>query len=245
VAAFLARQLAAVSRRYSYRFLFIPGTIGSITWLSLNEQRARSIRHGLVLTCIGDRGKFTYKRTRRGNATIDVAVDQVLKHSGQPYSVVDFSPYGYDERQYCSPGFNLPVGCLMRSPHGEFPEYHTSADNPGLVDADALEDAVRTIRSVFDVLEHDRTYRNTNPMCEPQLGRRGLYVAMGETQTKQLQMAMLWVLNLSDGGWSLLDIAQRSDIPFKVVNEAAQLLADRGLLEPLAAEGALACVARD
>jgi aminopeptidase-like protein len=230
VSAFLARHLAQVPLRYSYRFLFIPGTIGSITWLGLNEDRARAIRHGLVLTCIGDRANFTYKKSRRGNAEIDLAVAHILKHSGRDYATVEFSPYGYDERQYCSPGFNLAVGCLMRSHHGQFPEYHTSADNPDFVDPTALADSFATILAVFDLLEHNRTYLSLNPKCEPQLGKRGLYSVMGGTDIKQLEMAMLWVLNLSDGGASLLDIAERSGLPFGVVNDAATLLLRHDLL---------------
>lgn len=237
VAAFLAKHLAQVPLRYSYRFVFIPGTIGSITWLSLNEDRARAIRHGLVLTCIGDRGNFTYKKSRRGNAEIDLAVGHILKHSGRDYTTVEFSPYGYDERQYCSPGFNLPLGCLMRSHHGEFPEYHTSADDLDFVDPAALADSFATILSVFDVLEHNRTYLNLNPKCEPQLGQRGLYGAMGGTHIKQLEMALLWVLNLSDGNCSLLDIAQRSGLPFDMINDAADMLLRHHLLTPVQENG--------
>ncbi len=234
VATALARHLAQVPHHYSYRFLFIPGTIGSITWLSLNEDRARAIAHGLVLTCIGDRANFTYKKSRRGKAPIDVAVRHILKHSGRDYATVEFSPYGYDERQYCSPGFDLPVGCLMRSHHGRFPQYHTSADNLDFVDAGQLADSFATLLSVFDVLEHDGTYKSLNPKCEPQLGKRGLYGAMGGSRPKQLEMAMLWVLNLSDGRFSLLDIAERSELPFDVIHEAAQLLLRHDLLAPCA-----------
>jgi aminopeptidase-like protein len=230
VAAFLAKHLAQVPLRYSYRFLFIPGTIGSIAWLSLNEDRARAIRHGLVLTCIGDRGNFTYKRSRRGNAEVDRAVDHILKHSGRDYATVEFSPYGYDERQYCSPGFNLAVGCLMRSPHGQFPEYHTSADDLDFVEPAALANSLATILSVFDVLEHNHTYISLNPKCEPQLGKRGLYSVLGGTNIKQLEMAMLWVLNLSDGSSSLLDIAERSGLPFAMIGAAADLLLRHDLL---------------
>lgn len=235
VATYLARYLAERPRRYSYRFLFLPGTIGSITWLSLNEARARAIRHGLVLTSIGDRAGFTYKKSRRGDARIDVAVSHVLRHLQGDHATVDFSPYGYDERQYCSPGFNLPVGCLMRSRFGEFPQYHTSADNPDFVEAAQLADSLATILSVFEVLEKDRAYINTNPKCEPQLGRRGLYGAMGGARVKQLEMAMLWVLNLSDGRYGLLDIAQRAGLPFTLVNDAAQLLRNHDLLAPCGA----------
>jgi aminopeptidase-like protein len=150
---------------------------------------------------------------------------------------VEFSPYGYDERQYCSPGFNLAVGCLMRSPHGEFSEYHTSADNLDFVDPAALADSVATVLSVFDVLEHNRAYKNLNPKCEPQLGKRGLYTAMGGTNIKQFQMAMLWVLNLSDGSFSLLDIAERSGLAFDMINDAAQKLLRHDLLTPVQENG--------
>ena len=240
VATFLAKHLSQVPLRYSYRFLFIPGTIGSITWLSLNEERARAIAHGLVLTCIGDRGNFTYKKSRRGNAEIDLAVEHILKHSGRDYATVNFSPYGYDERQYCSPGFNLAVGCLMRSHHGQFPEYHTSADNPDFVDPASLADSFATILSVFDLLEHNRSYVNLNPKCEPQLGKRGLYSVMGGTSIKQLEMAMLWVLNLSDGSSSLLDIAERSGLAFDVIYSAATMLFRQDLLTPAHENGSVA-----
>lgn len=233
VATFLAQAMAGLLPRYSYRFLFVPGTIGSITWLARNEARARDIQHGLVLTCIGDRASFTYKKSRRGDAEIDRAVGHVLRHTAPGYSTVEFSPYGYDERQYCSPGFNLAVGCLMRSHHGRFPQYHTSADDLDFVDPVALGNAAATLLSVFDVLENNRTYVNTNPKCEPQLGKRGLYSVTGGTDIKQLEMAMLWVLNLSDGSHSLLDIAERSGMAFDDINRAAARLLHHDLLIPV------------
>ncbi|TFZ09009.1 DUF4910 domain-containing protein [Ramlibacter humi] len=232
VATFLAKALAAAPRRLSYRFLFIPGTIGSITWLSRHEEQARRIRHGLVLTGIGDAGAFTYKASRRGDAAIDTAVRHVLRHADPGHAWRPFSPYGYDERQYCSPGFNLPVGCLMRTPHGEYPQYHTSGDNPDFVHAGQLAGSLRALLAIADVLEHDATYRNTQPMCEPQLGKRGLYGAMGGNGIRDLEMAMLWVLNLSDGGASLLAIAERSGLPFGTIHAAARLLLAHGLLAP-------------
>lgn len=232
VATFLAKHLAQQPRRYSYRFVFAPGTIGAITWLSRNEERARDIRHGLVLTCIGDRASFTYKRSRHDDATIDRAVQHVLSHVDPGYRTVPFSPYGYDERQYGSPGFNLPVGCLMRSHHGQFPEYHTSADNPDFVAPESLAGAFDTLLAVFDVLEHEGRYLNLKPKCEPQLGQRGLYGATGGAGPRQVEMAMLWVLNLSDGQASLLDIARRSGLPFAAVRDAAALLERNDLLAP-------------
>jgi aminopeptidase-like protein len=231
VATFLAARLNRRPHRLSYRLLFIPGTIGSITWLSLNEPLARRIRHGLVLTCVGDPGSFTYKRSRRGDARIDRAVAHVLGQAGEGYRILDFYPYGYDERQYCSPGFDLPVGCLMRTQHGQFPQYHTSADNLEFVTAQALGGTLATCQAVFEVLEHDRVYRNLNPKCEPQLGRRGLYARMGgERDVRTAELAMLWVLNLSDGRHSLLDIAERAGLPFAAIKRAADALAEHDLL---------------
>ena len=228
---FLAKHLSARSMRYSYRFLFTPGTIGSITWLSLNEAQVARIQHGLVLACVGDSGKITYKKSRRGNAEIDRAVISALEDSGHPFGVCDFSPYGYDERQFCSPGFDLPVGCFMRTPHGEFPEYHTSADNLEFLDASALEDSFAKCRVVFEILENNAKYVNRNPKCEPQLGRRGLYNQIGgQTDGKLKELAILWVLNFSDGQHSLLDIAERSNLSFDLLHDAAQTLLEHGLL---------------
>ena len=238
VATYLARALAGRSLRYSYRFLYVPGTIGPITWLARNEQAAACIKHGLVLACAGDPGPSTYKRSRRGNAEIDRAVEHVLRHSGAPYSVVDFTPYGYDERQYCSPGFNLPVGNLTRTPHGLFPEYHTSADNLDLVRPEFLQDTLSKLLAIVDVLERNGTYVNTSPKGEPQLGRRGLYRAFGGvTDATEMEQALLWVLNQSDGGHTLLDVAERADMQFSAIARAADALLAVDLLRPGAGTG--------
>lgn len=238
VATFLARQLAATPRRYSYRFLFLPATIGALVWLSRNQDRVQKIRHGLVLSLLGDPGRSTYKKSRRGDAAIDRAVVHALQHAGQDYAVLDFEPYGYDERQYCSPGFNLPVGCLMRTPFGRFPEYHTSADNLQFVRPESLADSLRKCLAVVEVLEHDRTYLNQNPRGEPQLGRRGLYRAMGgELDRAGVEQALLWVLNLSDGAHSLLEIAERAGLPFSSVRRAADLLQEHALLRECSNRG--------
>jgi aminopeptidase-like protein len=234
----LAKLLVSQSRRYSYRFLFIPGTIGSITWLARNEARVPRIKHGLVLACIGDPGHSSYKKSRRGDAEIDQAVRHVLEHSGEEYEILDFAPYGYDERQFCSPGFNLPVGCLMRTPHGRFPEYHTSADNLDLVRPEYLANSFSKCVAILNVLENNRTYLNQNPKCEPQLGKRGLYSAMGgQVEARTNELAMLWVLNLSDGMHTLLDIAKRSGVAFDTLQRAAQALLQQGLLKECDAAG--------
>ena len=231
VAVKLAETMAARSRRYSYRFLFIPGTIGSITWLAQNEQIVPRIRHGLVITGVGDAGNVTYKKSRQGNAEIDRVTTHVLRHSGEAHSIIDFFPYGYDERQYCSPGFNLPVGCFMRTPHGQYPEYHSSADNFDLIRSESLSRSYADCLQIFELLEGNRVYVSQNPRCEPQLGRRGLYRAVAGQQENQFrELALLWVLNMSDGRHALLDIADRANLPFGQIQSAAEALIEAGLL---------------
>jgi aminopeptidase-like protein len=232
LAVFLAKHLSQVSLKYSYRFLFIPGTIGSITWLCLNESKVSKIKHGLVAACLGDSGKFTYKKSRQGNAEIDRAVINVLRNSGNDFEVIDFIPFGYDERQYCSPGFNLPVGCLLRTPHGRYPEYHTSADNLDFVRPEYLADSFSIYLSVFYILENNKKYINQNPKCEPQLGKRGLYqMTGGQKDRKEKELAILWVLNLSDGSNTLLDISDKSGLKFDLIKDAADALSEHDLLK--------------
>lgn len=231
VMTWLARALAARPRlRYSYRFLFIPGTIGAITWLARNEERTDRIAHGLVAANLGDTGKFHYKKSRRGSAEIDRAVQAALQGSGEAFDIEDFVPFGYDERQYCSPGFDLPVGSLTRTPWGRYPEYHTSADDLDFVRPESLAGSLRTYLDVVDVLEGNRRYLNLNPKCEPQLGRRGLYQMIGGGSGRDRELALLWVLNLSDGGHDLLAISERSGIGFTALREAADALLETGLL---------------
>jgi len=235
LSAWLASYLSGIDLRYSYRFLFLPGTIGSITWLSRNEDRVNRVKHGLVVACVGDSGKLTYKKSRRSDAEIDRAALHVLKHSGDPYAVLEFSPYGYDERQYCSPGFNLAVGSLTRTPNHAFPEYHTSGDDLDFVRPEFLSDSLTKYLRIIDILENNRCYVNLSPKCEPQLGKRGLYRSEGGKIDQHCrELAMLWALNLSDGSHTLLDIADRSGIQFSVIRDAAAALAAHGLLKEIA-----------
>ena len=235
VATLLARHVLSLRLRHSYRFLFIPGTIGSLTWLARNEDQVRRVVHGLVLSCLGDAGGMTYKQSRRGNAAIDRIVAHVLRHDEVPHHIRPFVPYGYDERQYCSPGFDLPVGCLMRTPNGEYPEYHSSADNLSLLRRESLAHSLSVLRRIVAVTEGDGVYRSHNPKGEPQLGRRGLYAAMGGQRSPSFdQMALLWVLNLADGRHSLLDIAERAGVPLAAICAAADALLAAQLLEPVA-----------
>lgn len=234
--AHLARALAGRRLRYTYRLLFAPGTIGSLTWLSRNEAAAARVRFGLVLTGFGDPGGFTYKRSRRGDAAIDRIVPSVLADHPGPVTLEDFSPYGYDERQFCSPGFNLPLGRLSRTAYGRYPEYHTSADNPDFVRPERLEEAFNVCLEIIDVIEHDRRFLNTCPKGEPRLGKRGLFRPTGGTGVSQREEAMLWLLNQSDGAHSVLDIAQRANIPFAALKAAADDLLACGLLIEAAPE---------
>jgi len=231
VAAVLAQHLSGMSLRYSYRFLWIPGTIGAITWLALHEAELHKIKHGLVLSCLGDPGRFTYKRSRRGNAEIDRVAAHILAHSAREFHLLEFTPLGYDERQYCSPGINLPMGCLMRTPNGVYPQYHTSADDLSLVNSRSLAESLNTILHIIRFLEGNQRYVNLKPKCEPQLGQRGLYRQLGGTKNATAEEAMLWVLNLSDGEQSLLDIAIRSGLLFATLRAAAENLLEAGLLD--------------
>ena len=234
VAAGLAqRLLAGPTPRCTVRFLFAPGTLGALAWL--DRHRHDAVRHicgGLVLTGLGDPAPPSYKRSRRGGTLIDRSVEHVLRHSAPDAQVLDFSPYGYDERQFCSPGFDLPVGRLGRGLHGEYPEYHTSADDLAFVSAARLGQSLDLLAQVVDVLERDRVLVNQAPYGEPQLGRHGLYRSLGATPMDRQagEMAMLWVLSLSDGSRSLLGVAERSGLPFSAVAEAATKLQGVGLL---------------
>lgn len=229
--AMLAKYLSEKSPRYSYRFIFGPGTIGSITWLSQNEANLGKIKHGLVVGLVGDAGHLTYKKSQRGDTEIDRSVAQVLKHGMDRSKIVDFSPYGYDERQFCSPGINLPVGRLTRTPNGCYPEYHTSADNLDFVKPASLAESFVVTFSILNVLENNLRYLNTSPKGEPQLGKRGLYRKTGGSDIADRELALLWVLNQSDGERSLLDIAERSGLRFGAVSRAAADLKKSGLLD--------------
>lgn len=229
----LAAELSGRRTRYSYRFVFAPGTIGAITWLSRNRDCASRIKHGLVVSCVGDGGGPTYKRSRRGDAPIDRAMAHVLKHEAPSAVLQDFVPYGYDERQFCSPGFNLPVGLFQRSQYGTFPEYHTSADNLDFISPEHLAKSYRLIKAALDILEQDRVMVNTKPFGEPALGRRGLYATIGgQKSSPEESMALLWTLNFADGDHTLLDIAERAGLPFHTVHRAACRLEACDLLAP-------------
>jgi aminopeptidase-like protein len=236
VSALLAAELARRPRRRGLRFLWIPGTIGSLVWLARNREGLGRIRGGLTLTCLGDGSPFTWKRSFRGDGEVDRAAALALARSGHAHALADFSPWGYDERYFESPGFRLGVGSLMRARHGSFPEYHTSADDFDFVSGERLAESLGVVREILRLLDANAAYVNLFPHGEPQLGRRGIYRAIGgDGDPKPVQLALLWLLSLSDGEHDLLEVAARSGLDFDVVAEAAGILARHGLLEELPA----------
>jgi aminopeptidase-like protein len=230
IATALAAWIAGAPRRYSYRVVFAPGTIGSLCWLQKNQQRLGRVRHGLVLGLLADPAPFTYKRSRRGDCEIDRLVEFVTRTIDPETRVIPFEPYGYDERQLCSPGFNLPVGRLTRSVNDGYAEYHSSADNLELMSPGRLEQSLDACKQVVEVLESNRRYINMSPKGEARLGKRGLYGSVGGRSPADRERAMLWVLNQSDGNASLLDIAQRSGLGFPAISLAAGELEQAALL---------------
>jgi aminopeptidase-like protein len=234
IATALATWLQESPRRYTYRIVFAPGTIGSLCWLKANEAGLARVKHGLVLGLLGDPAPFTYKRSRRGNAPIDQVAQYALRELGTTNNCIDFEPYGYDERQLCSPGFNLPVGRLTRSVNSGYAQYHSSADDLSLITPDSLSAGLALCRRIVEIIESNRTNRNLLPKGEPQLGRRGLYGPLGGQSPETSTRALLWVLNQSDGHASLLDIAQRAGIAYDLVSAAAASLARAGLLREAA-----------
>lgn len=231
VAALLVKWLEKETLRHTVRLLLAPATIGSIAWLAANEECLARTRAGVVVSCAGDRGPLTLKHSRRGDTTVDRAATLVVDERGG--SERPFVPWGTDERQFCSPGFDLPVIALTRTPHGEFPEHHTSADDLSLLDPRALAESVSSLAAIIDVVDCDRRFVNLMPKGEPRLGERGLYptLSAGVPGGDEVSLqAVLWVLNLSDGANSLLDVAERSAIPFALVAEAADTLVANGLL---------------
>ena len=235
IAAFLYRALAAKPRRHTYRFAFLPETIGSIAYLhAFGDQLRQRLYAGYVLTCAGLDAPFVYKRSRRGATVADRAAEYCLSRRSPKTRVIDFTPASFssDERQYCSPGFNLPVGVVSRSIVGGYPEYHTSLDDRSIVSCRSMADAVIALTELCDVLDDNLVVRSRNPNGEPQLSKRGLYPTVGaQRQRRDALDATVWVLNLADGSHDLLDMAARSGMDFTVLAERARACLGAGLLE--------------
>jgi aminopeptidase-like protein len=238
----VAAHLAALLRerpqpRHTYRVVFGPETIGAIAYLSrFGERLAQRLVAGYVLTCAGDPGPFTYKRSRRGDSLADRVAEHVLTSEGLEHSVLDFVPVGSDERQFCSPGFNLPVGSLMRTMYGVYPQYHTSLDDLSLITPQALGETLHAYERIVDALEANETLIGTVLYGEPQLGRRGLYASIGGPSSALgagRQQDMLFLLNFCDGTADLLAAAEASGRPLHELARTADLLREHDLLHPV------------
>lgn len=229
----IIKELIKHKHKYSYRFLFVPETIGAISWLANNEDKVEKIKYGIVATCLGDSGKMMYKRSKRGNTDIDRIVEKVFRDCNSPLEIINFFPWGSDERQFCSPGFNLPVGSLTRSMYSRFPEYHTSGDNLNFVKSEFLQDSFIKYMMVIFYVENNNKYININPKCEPQLGKRGLYRAVNDRTNNFVsdEYLMLTLLSYSDGQTDLLDISNRSGMSFINLYNNAKLLEKAELLK--------------
>lgn len=234
VATLVAAELKLARPRLSYRIVFAPATIGSITWLARNSDAARRLRGGLVIGLLGDPGPLTYKRSRRGNAEVDFIAGGVLRTLDPAARTLDFSPYGYDERQFCSPGFDLPVGRLTRTPNGEYPQYHSSADNLELMDTGALAQSIQALATILAGVDSNRRFRSCSPDCEPRLGKRNLFRNTGGRTPQEFEFAVLWLLNQADGKHGLNDVVAASGLPADIVQAAATGLLQAGLIEDVA-----------
>jgi len=236
VSAFIYRELEKIKdRKFTYRFLFLPETIGAIVYLSKFGQRLKEkLVAGYVITCVGDRGDFTYKRSRTGNSISDRAAELILKQTEITYLIKDFFPGGSDERQYCSPGFNLPVGSLMRTMYGFYKEYHTSADNKDFISFEALQNSVFKYLEIFKLIELNGHYLNKFPYGEPQLGKRGLYPSLGSQKKKELFIdALMWFLNYSDGKHDLIEIIDKSGIDYHEFYSVISRCVESGLIDKI------------
>lgn len=232
-AAFLYQRLASMSnRKFTYRFAFIPETIGAICYLHENGDAMKSRTHaGFVMTCCGNKDIFHYKRTRIGNSITDKAVEHFLSQTQSDFSIRNFRPDGSDERQYCSPGFNLPVGSLMRTPYYEYSQYHTSLDNKSFIDFESLAGTVDAYFHILQIIELNNTYLNTVMYCEPQLGKRDLYPSsLSPADSREFIDIVLHLLNYSDGTNDLIDIANKQGVDVLKYAEPLKKCLEKGVL---------------
>ncbi len=221
------------NRRYTYRFVVSAETIGTICYLSLRGQHLKDhVIAGYQLTCMGDKGPFTFKKSRRGDSITDHAALKYLRETEEGFKIEDFDPgNGSDERQYCSPGFDLPMGSLMRTMYSRYPEYHTSLDNKDFISFESLVGSVNALEGILLDIESRQIYVNNFPFCEPQLGKRGLYPQTGSVGELQNELkAIMWILNFSDGKTDLEMIAEKSKLSLNIIKDAASQLCKSGVI---------------
>lgn len=236
---YLAKLLSSRNDlKYSYRFIFVPETIGAVTWLANNEDRFEHIKYGLVATCVGDGSPFVYKKSRQGNLDIDRIVEKALIDSNKRFRLMDYYPGGSDERQYGSPGISLPVGSLVRGlyttetiPPKPFEEYHTSADNLSFVKAEYLQESLEVYMAVMQYIEKNSKYYSLNMKGEPFLAKRKLNLAVGSGKgIYYTDVAIRFLMCYSDGTDDLIEIARKAQIDFEEILAASKILEDAGLL---------------
>ena len=239
VAAFLYERLQSLPRRrHTCRFVVVPETIGTIAFLSLRgEHLLDKMAAGFQITCVGDGGSLTYKSSRRGDTLADRAAKLALA-SRADVRWRSFNPaIGSDERQYCSPGFDLPMGSLMRTMYTEYPQYHCSLDNKDIIDFGAMAETIDAYVDLFEIIEANRTWKNTVMFGEPQLSKRNLFRSLGsQIHSEERDNAIWWLLNLADGKHDLIDIAEKSGLDWRLLAEVAEMLNKSELLAPFEAE---------
>lgn len=234
VTAFLYEKLKQKQDlKYSYRFLFAPETIGSLYHLSqYGNYWKEKLTAGFVINCVGTDADFTYKKSRNGKTLVDKASELVLSQGERNFQLLDFFPRGSDERQYCSPGFDLPIGVLMRSMYQDYPEYHTSGDDKELVSFAAMYETVDTYLNIIDLMEKNAYYINQKPYGEPQLGKLGLYPTLGsESKNNAYLDHLMWILNLADGKHDLIDMSKKGKIPLVNLYPIINKLYEKGLIQ--------------
>ena len=263
VTAFLAKEISKMKNRYfSYRFVFAPETIGSITYLNLKgNYLKKNLIAGYICTCVGAKKTITYKKSKSGNTIGDfAAINTIKKIKNKKKIFLDFSPSGSDERQYCSLGYNLPVGSIMGIPYGRYPEYHTSLDNKKIINFKALHDTIEIYKKIFSCIENKfrnkkfNTYKkpsvqkiiNTNTLLkkrliypinlikkgEPHLFKYGIHYDINRhAMADKITLATKWLVHYSDGNHSINQIAKLSNIKFSILKTSLNLLCKRGIFK--------------
>lgn len=216
---------------YTYKIIFIPETIGAINWLSKNKNQVSSIEAGFILTCVGDQNNINVKSPRNKNCLTNKVIN-FLARSRSDINLLDYFPMGSDERQYCSPGFNLPISTIMRSLPGTFKEYHTSLDNLNFISEENLQGTLQFCKDIINTIELNFIFKNKIMFCEPQLGKRGLYRSFGGQKFNSKEHeAIKWLLNLSDGKNDLIDISLKSKIKIETLHKVSTKLLEKDLIE--------------
>ena len=230
VATFLAQWLMEKPRRYTYRFVFIPETIGAITYLSKHlDQLKKNVIAGYVLTCCGDERDYSFLESRNGNTLADRAALTILQENHPDFKFYSYLTRGSDERQYCAPGVDLPIASVMRSKYRVYPEYHTSLDNLDLVSAKGLQGTFDTYIKIIELLEFNDHFK-INCLCEPQLGKRGLYPDLSTKKSASIMEHMVNFIAYADGSRDLIAIAEKIGVSTSDLIPIAQQLLDAKLL---------------